>query len=66
MKAIDLFMQAADRGYANGQDSLGWMYEHGRGVTQDYSKALAWYQKAADQGFDKSKKNIEALKAKGI
>ena len=26
------------------------MYEEGNGVPQDYTEALKWYQKAADQG----------------
>ena len=28
------------------------MYENGTGVEQSYEKALEWYQKAADQGFE--------------
>src|SRR6266478_911285 len=29
------------------QASIGWSYEHGAGVVQDYSEALLWYRKAA-------------------
>ena len=32
------------------QDSLGGMYYLGHGVTQNYTEALKWYRKAADQG----------------
>ena len=30
--------------------NLGNMHENGKGVTQDYSEALTWFQKAAEQG----------------
>ena len=30
---------------------LGLMYDNGRGVTQDYAKAVKWYRKAAEQGY---------------
>jgi len=41
----------AERGDADAQFKLGMAYEEGRGVTQDYAQAAAWYRKAADQGF---------------
>src|SRR5208283_752417 len=40
----------AERGDAHSQVNLGVMYEHGKGVPQDYSEALKWYRKAAEQG----------------
>ena len=33
------------------EDSLGSLYEIGRGVPQDYAQADAWYRKAAEQGY---------------
>jgi len=39
----------AKQGNADAQDKLGWMYEHGKGVPQDYSTALKWYKLAAEQ-----------------
>ena len=27
------------------------MYDNGRGVKQDYIKAVEWYQRAAEQGY---------------
>jgi TPR repeat protein len=33
-----------------GQYELGERYYYGRGVQQDYAKAMEWYRKAADQG----------------
>ncbi len=33
---------------------LGEMYANGQGVEQDYTAAIAWYQKAADGGFNRA------------
>ena len=29
---------------------IGFLYNDGNGVSQDYSKAMEWYQKAVDNG----------------
>ena len=31
--------------------NLGFMYDNGRGVTQDYAEALKWYRLAAELGL---------------
>jgi uncharacterized protein len=40
----------AEHGDARAQAFLGFMYEHGRGVPQDYVAAVYWYTCAAEQG----------------
>ena len=40
----------AEAGDADAQALLGYLYEHGRGVTQDYILAVHWYTCAAEQG----------------
>lgn len=40
----------AEHGDAGAQTLLGNMYKNGRGVQQDYEKAIAWYMKAFRQG----------------
>ena len=40
----------AERGDANAQARLGYMYEMGRGVPQNYRLAVYWYGRAAQQG----------------
>src|SRR5215813_2786741 len=40
----------AAAGYARAQALLGFLYEYGRGVPQDYVGAAAWYTRAAEQG----------------
>lgn len=42
--------RAAERGYPNGQLSMGTHYKKGDGVAQNYYEAARWYQKAAAQG----------------
>ena len=32
------------------QNNFGWMYDNGYGVSKDYSEAVEWYRKAAEQG----------------
>ena len=34
------------------------MYEKGYGVTQDYSEAVKWYRKSADQGNATAQSNM--------
>jgi TPR repeat protein len=43
-------VQSAERGNARYQAVLGYMYEIGRGVPQDYRLAALWYRRAAEQG----------------
>src|SRR5262245_26358315 len=40
----------AERGDADAQARLGYMYEMGRGVPQNYRLASYWYARAAQQG----------------
>jgi uncharacterized protein len=37
-------------GYAWAMSNLGWLYEQGLGVAQDYLKVVEWYEKAAAHG----------------
>jgi uncharacterized protein len=48
---LRLVRPLADRGDADAQYRLGFMYAHGEGVTQDYVFAVIWYRKAAEQGY---------------
>src|SRR4051794_27240753 len=44
-------VRSAELGSAKYQAVLGYMYETGRGVPQDYHLAAYWYRCAAEQGF---------------
>lgn len=47
------------------ENEMGDRYFYGRGVNQDYGKALAWYRKAADQGYAEAQHNVGALYENG-
>lgn len=50
-QACELFRRAALKRYAGSQYRLGYCYETGRGVDQNFSTANDWYEKAANQGY---------------
>jgi len=56
--AYRVFLPLALAGDVAAQNSLGIMYFSGRGVRQDYAKAMKWYKKAAKQGYTKSQHNL--------
>ena len=41
------------------------MYDNGRGVKQDYKKAIEWYEKSANQGNTKAQFNLGIMYANG-
>src|SRR5437867_1868949 len=43
-------IRSAKVGDVRAQAVLGWVYQNGRGVPQDYFLAAKWYQSAATQG----------------
>jgi len=49
--ALQQLVRSADQGDPRSQYNLGLAYASGRGVAQDYSRALHWYRKAADQAY---------------
>ena len=57
-KAIDLYLEAATKGYAPAQGQLGFLYYNGLGVTKDYTKAVEWFSKAAEQGDANGQNNL--------
>lgn len=53
----------AQKGNVDCQLSLGWMYSEGCGMRRNYSKAMAWYQKAANQGCAVAQNNLGVMYA---
>jgi hypothetical protein len=49
-EASALMRKAADAGYAAAMNGMGFSYEMGRGVTQDFAEALRWYRRGASAG----------------
>ena len=55
----------AERGQAEAQVMLGYMYEHGSGVPQDQIMAAHWYSSAAEQGHVGAQYQLGLLYDKG-
>lgn len=50
VEAEKWFRMAAEKGHAEAQRSLGFLFQTGMGVVQNFDEAIAWYQKSAEQG----------------
>lgn len=64
IEAFKYFSLAAEQGDVISQLYLGRMYEkrmyeNGDGIIQDYSRALYWYTKAAEQGNKEAKESLK-------
>ena len=57
-KAAQLWIKLAEQGDSFAQAQLGWMYENGEDVTQDYEKAMFWTRKSAEQGYARAQYNL--------
>jgi hypothetical protein len=57
---------AAERGNPGAQTRLGFMYENGFGVPQDYQLAAMWYHRAAEQGDPRAQHRLGILFNKGF
>ena len=53
--------KAAEQGFANAQHNLGFMYEKGMGVPEDYVKAYMWWSLAKAHG-DKMARDLDIVK----
>jgi hypothetical protein len=63
--ALREFRPLAKQGVAVVQSLLGWMYEKGQGVSQDYKTAVKWYRLAAEQGDADAQYNLGVMYQKG-
>ena len=57
-KAAYWFEQAAEEDDLISINNLGWMYENGFGVEQDYATALNYFYKAAEAGYAVAQCNV--------
>jgi TPR repeat protein len=58
--------QLVEKGNPQGPWSLGWLYEHGKAVPQDYNLAASWYTKAAEQGLRDAQSKLGWLYESGL
>jgi uncharacterized protein len=56
---------AAERGDPAAQTQVGFMYETGRGLPQDFMAAVYWYRRAADQGYPRAMHLLGLMYDKG-
>jgi hypothetical protein len=64
--AKQILQPLAERGEAGAQNGLGYMYEHGQGVPQNYAEALKWFRKAAEQGYAMGQNNLAHMYHVGL
>jgi hypothetical protein len=57
-EAVRLFKLAAKQGYASAQNSLGYSYEEGLGVSKNKKEAVRLYKLAAKQGHARAQTNL--------
>lgn len=60
------FKVKANSGDRLAQYMVGYRYENGDGVEQDYALAAQWYQKAADQGYAAAQYSLGLLYEKNL
>ena len=65
-RAIKKVGPAAERGDARAQTYLGFMYQYGRGVAQNYALAAYWYRRGAEQGNPMAQHLLGLLFDKGL
>ena len=53
-------------GKAEDQFKYGQMYEEGNGIDRDYTKALNWYHRAADQNHPEAQYKLGVIYANGL
>lgn len=62
-KAIALYCEGAKAGDPEARYSIGWMYANGRGVARDDSLAAYFFNLAAEQGHEPSRKMLRFVGA---
>ena len=65
--AFEHYMLAYEKGYLSqsNENRMGYMYQYGQGVEKDYSEAVKWYKKAADQGYAGAQCNLGVMYENG-
>lgn len=63
--ASRIFIPLAERGNAAAQTYLGFLFETGRGVPQNYTEAAMWYRRAAEQGDSRAQYSLGLLYDRG-
>jgi TPR repeat protein len=62
---LEELVSRAEAGDAESEFELGNRYYSGKGVTRDFSEAVKWFRKAAEQNFAKAQYNLGFCYSKG-
>jgi hypothetical protein len=63
--ASRIFIPLAEQGDPAAQAYLGFMFETGRGVPQNYTEAAMWYRRSAEQGYGAAQYSLGLLYDRG-
>ncbi|WP_082747986.1 tetratricopeptide repeat protein [Bradyrhizobium macuxiense] len=64
-RASRILIPLAERGNPSAQSYLGFLFETGRGVPQNYTEAAMWYRRAAEQGDSLAQYSLGLLYDRG-
>ncbi len=64
-EASGKFLKDAEQGNATVQNSLGFMYHVGLGVSKDYNESARWYRSAAEQDHTQAQLNLGVMYSNG-
>jgi len=59
--SLPVIRSLGEQGDPRAQNTLGILYQRGRGVAQDDAEAVRWYRKAAEQGFGFAEDNLGVM-----
>ncbi|WP_180982610.1 tetratricopeptide repeat protein [Methylocella silvestris] len=65
VKAAEIFLPLATSGDPRAQAFLGFMYQRGQGVPQNWIVSAAWYRCSANQGFANAQYELGLMYDKG-
>lgn len=65
-EAVRIYQKVMDEGYHVAHNFMGWLYEEGKVVEQDYKKAFACYMFAAAAGDSDAQINVGRLYQEGL
>ncbi|RIA87623.1 hypothetical protein C1645_827507, partial [Glomus cerebriforme] len=61
IKAFELYKTSAEQQCSSAQNRLGFLYENGIGTKKDVEKAIYWYRKAVDNGYQDAVNSLDKL-----
>jgi TPR repeat protein len=65
-QAMKELQPLADKGNAEAELYVGFMYDNGEGIPVDYRQAVLWYTRAAEQGNANAQYNLGMMYANGF